>query len=134
MEWYIPITILPGIGLIILSASNLVIALDDELERHHLDHQISKEIFSAKLHQLKRLNTGLFLAYISAFIMVFTGIILGLSDHWKTLSTIAEILIICAVIIFSVSLFILSSYALKSARIRQKHLQENFRDDPSTST
>ena len=33
MEWYIPITILPGIGLIILSTSNVVLELNREIER-----------------------------------------------------------------------------------------------------
>jgi len=29
MQWYIPITIIPGIGLIIISTSNLLIALNN---------------------------------------------------------------------------------------------------------
>lgn len=31
MEWYVPMTILPGIGLIILSTSNFLIALNIEI-------------------------------------------------------------------------------------------------------
>lgn len=31
MQWYIPITIIPGIGLIIMSTSNLLIALTTEV-------------------------------------------------------------------------------------------------------
>jgi hypothetical protein len=32
MEWYIPISLLPGIALIILSTSNFILALNNEIK------------------------------------------------------------------------------------------------------
>jgi len=31
-KWYLPITILPGIGLLIISTSNLTVSLNEEME------------------------------------------------------------------------------------------------------
>ena len=47
-------TIIPGIGLIIMSTSNIMLALNDEISQ--LEHEENKvvEIIDAKLSQLKR--------------------------------------------------------------------------------
>ena len=56
MQWYIPITIIPGIGLIIMSTSNLLIALTTEVSALNRKREVFHEIIELKIAQLKRLN------------------------------------------------------------------------------
>ena len=48
MEWYIPITILPGIGLLILSTSNFLIALNNEIKELNNDKEKYQSIVTEK--------------------------------------------------------------------------------------
>lgn len=55
MEWYIPMTIIPGIGLLILSTSNIMLSLNNEITQ--LNNQRDKRIdiiVKLKLAQLKK--------------------------------------------------------------------------------
>ena len=52
MEWYIPITILPGIGLLILSTSNFLIALNSEIQALNQDMGKYQVIVFEKIQQL----------------------------------------------------------------------------------
>ena len=56
-NWYIPITIIPGIGLLILSTSNLMVALSTEINTliHNTDENdviINKKLIQLKFPQL----------------------------------------------------------------------------------
>ncbi len=74
MEWYIPITILPGIGLLILSTSNFLIALNNEIRE--LNNKEKYQIIVAeKISQLKKLTYALIAQYLAAFSFVVSGII-----------------------------------------------------------
>ena len=63
-NWYLPLTIVPGIGLIILSTSNLMITLSNEI-RDMIDASKDKIIITKKLEQLKLLNMGMVFFYIT---------------------------------------------------------------------
>ncbi len=64
MEWYIPITMLSGIGLIILSTPNLLIALNDEIKYLNLKEDKYSNIIQLKLVRLKHLNLALVEQYL----------------------------------------------------------------------
>ena len=54
MEWYIPMTIIPGIGLIILSTTNIILALNNEISNLENEKRINVSIIKSKLSQLKK--------------------------------------------------------------------------------
>ena len=72
-HWYLPITILPGIGLLILSTSNQLIALSNEISERLKLEICNDQISQRKLKQLKLLNKGLVGLYIGAGAMVASG-------------------------------------------------------------
>lgn len=119
MEWYIPITILPGIALIILSTSNILIALNNEIKDLNKDKEKYGPVIIKKLIQLKELNYALIGAYIAAFLLVIAGVLGQIMKN--------ELVLICLIIIgvvfLSISLGLLILYSLKSLKIRQEHLK-----------
>ncbi len=118
MEWYIPITIIPGIGMFIISTSNLIISLNNEIRELNIDKEKYEQIIEVKLTQLKKLNYALIIQYLSAFLFVVGGI---LGEVTKNESFIVY-LVFLGIIFLTISIGLLIHYSLKSLRIRQKHL------------
>ena len=65
--------------MIILSTSNLLIAINNEIRDLNIEKDKYQTIISAKIKQLKRLNYALIAEYLSAFIFVIGGIEAALS-------------------------------------------------------
>ena len=122
MEWYIPITILPGVSLLVLSTINLIISLNEELKQLNKDRSLYLEIIELKLKQLKVLSYALIALYISLFSMVVSGILGSLLTSNQSIS-ITVLLI--GTLILSLAITLLISYSIKSLSIRQKHLKIN---------
>jgi hypothetical protein len=118
MEWYIPLTMLPGIGMIILSTSNLLIAINNEIRDLNLEKDTYQTIISAKIKQLKRLNYALIAEYLSAFIFVIGGILGGMTKNDDVINS----LVISGVGFLGIAIVFLIKYSLKSLVIRQEHL------------
>jgi len=95
MAWYIPLTIIPGVALIILSTSNFTIALNAEISQMKKENsEINKSIIKQKLNQLTKLSIAISCQY------------LGLSG------------VMCV----SLSILILIFYSFKALFIRRAHL------------
>ena len=88
MEWYIPLTILPGIGMLILSTSNLLIAINNEIRDLNQEKDKYGVIISAKIKQLKRLNYALIAEYVSAFVFVMGGILGGMTKSDNVINSL----------------------------------------------
>ncbi|MGF1669729.1 MAG: DUF2721 domain-containing protein [Balneolaceae bacterium] len=127
MQWYLPITILPGIALIILSTTNLWVSLSEEIERLENDYiEEKKEVINRKIRQLSLLNVSMMLQYFSALLMVFAGMVSG----WiKIISTeaIAEKwmiwLTVVSVVSLVISLVVLVNYSYKALSIRKEQFR-----------
>ena len=119
MEWYIPLTILPGIGMIILSTSNLLIAINNEIRDLNLEKDKYQTIISAKIKQLKRLNYALIAEYLCAFIFVVGGILGGMTKNDNVINS----LILLGVAFLGIAIVFLIYYSLKSLVTRQEHLK-----------
>jgi steroid 5-alpha reductase family enzyme len=115
MEWYISITISTGIGFLILSTSNLLIALNDEIRTLNNDKKEYQLIIKAKLVQLKKLNYVLIIQYLSAFLFVVGGV---LGEITKNENFIVY-LVFAGVVFLTISIVLLIQYSLKSLKIRQ---------------
>ncbi|MFC2115976.1 hypothetical protein ACFLTU_05845 [Bacteroidota bacterium] len=120
MQWIIPITVLPGIALIVLSTSNLVISLNKEITQLNKERDKYKEIINLKLVQLKRLNWALVLLYIGILFFLVSGVLGALTEPenmYPTSSMLAGVL----VLIMAIGLLVL--YGFKSIYIRERHLK-----------
>lgn len=119
MEWYIPITIVPAVALLILSTANLLIALNTEITDLHQEKRRYDAIIRKKLKQLKILNLALIAEYSSAFFMVFAGVTSAIypTQH------IQIALLFLAVFFLFLALIILIKFSIHSLKIRQDHLK-----------
>ncbi len=118
MEWYIPITIIPATGLLTLSTSSLLIALNNEIRDLIIEKEKYESIIKLKLGQLKELNYALVAQYLSAFLFVIGGI----SGQITKIESVIVYLVLFGVVFLTISIGLLIHYALKSISIRHKHL------------
>ena len=121
-SWILPITLLPGIGLLIMSTSNLVVALSEEID--HLEHQHQKmtPLIELKINQLDLLNKALVGFYISAGIFTLSGIIMGIYSEQRFIKWILGV----GVLIVFISLLLLIIYSFRSVKIRRNQFKENI--------
>lgn len=119
MEWYIPITIIPAVSLLILSTSNMLLALNVEIGQLEMDVEGNKKIILLKLKQLKRLSIAMVFQYVGVFLFLVSGI-------WNALFMETEIvlfgLMLGAVLCITASIVFLLIFAVKAVSIRQQHL------------
>jgi len=118
MEWYIPITILPGIGMFIISTSNIMIALNDEIRELNTELTKYQSVAHKKVMQLKKLNYALIGQYIASFALVLGGVLGGLSKNPKFII----LLVFTGVVFLAISIGLLIHYSIISINIRQEHL------------
>jgi hypothetical protein len=122
MEWYVPITIIPGIGLLILSTSAILLNLNGEISQLNKSRSQYSEIINLKLKQLKKLSIAISMQYLSVLFFLFSGIIRAIYMDEKIWS---EYVLLAGVLAASISISILLIYSIKAVSIRQKHLKCN---------
>lgn len=127
MQWYLPITVLPGIALIILSTTNLWVSLSEEIERlESIYKDEMKEIINKKMRQLSLLNISMMMQYLSALLMVFAGMVSGWIQIVASETTAEKWTIwltIISVIALSIALGILVRYSLNALAIRKEQFK-----------
>ncbi|MEO0570808.1 MAG: DUF2721 domain-containing protein [Bacteroidota bacterium] len=77
-NWYVPITIVPGIGLLLMSTSNLLGQLSTEIKNLLAEHDDYEALLHRKLKQLKLVNVAMVFLYASVAFFVISGLIAGL--------------------------------------------------------
>jgi len=123
-NWYLPITIVPGIGLLILSTSNLMITLSNEINTLLKEHAIDDSIISRKLIQLKTLNRAMVFFYTAVACLAIAGVVGGLQiDIIKNIHTYISI---TGIIIMLSGIFSLIKYSYKAVSIRQDQFNKKF--------
>lgn len=119
-NWYIPITILPGIALLILSTSSLMIALSGEI-RQRIENKMERQTTTRKLHQLKLLSRSLVCFYVGAACMVGAG----LQNLFAFSVRISEALLILGTLGLFSALSFLILFSVRAVRIRQDEFNES---------
>jgi len=120
MQWYIPITIIPGIGLVIMSTSNLIIALSAEIYALNSKREVFGEIISLKIGQMKRLNWAMVFLYTGILFFLISGLLAGLINP---LGLLVQIILIGGVVSSMIALVYLITFGFRAVHIRQKHLK-----------
>ena len=126
-EWYFPITLLPGVGLLIMSTSSLSMGLSNELTNLLNTPDSNHDIIRKKISQLSRLNRALTAFYISCAALVISGLINGLYGTINSLGPkISEILLFFSIICILLALTQLMIYAAKAVSIKRTQYEERL--------
>ncbi|GAA4275851.1 DUF2721 domain-containing protein [Aquimarina mytili] len=124
-NWYVPITIVPGIGLLILSTSNLLVALSTEIKSLIADTN-SEQLIERKLKQLKLLNNAMVFLYISVACFVISGLVSGLFISTGAKFNSSIYITITGIIFALLGLIALIIYSFKAVKIRQDQFQNTL--------
>lgn len=119
-NWYVPITILPGVALLILSTSNLLIALSGEIKQRISESQ-DRKVTLKKLQQLKFLNRGLVGFYLGSGCMVGAGI----QDFLAYNVYFSKVLMLIGTLSIFVSIAFLIVFSIRAVRIRQEEFYDS---------
>ena len=124
-QWYIPITILPGVGLLIMSTSNLLGGLNMEIAQLiSEDCTLLKEIIKRKIEQLNILNISLVAQYLSAGALVLAGISSAINNQLHfTSATIGFVLMLLAVLVLLFALALLILFSLRAVKIKKARFE-----------
>lgn len=120
-NWYLPITIVPGLGLLILSTSNLMVTLSNEISAM-LDTAKEKTIIARKLKQLKLLNMAMVFFYVAVALLLISAVCNGLYAIDKVSLYISVLAIFFALI----GLFALVTFSFRAVSIRQSQFNNNL--------
>lgn len=117
-NWHLPITIVPGLGLLILSTSNLMVTLSNEISGM-IENSKKKAITASKLKQLKLLNMAMVFFYVAVALLLISAVINGLYEVGTT-SLYTSVLAIIFALIGLISLIV---YSFRAVTIRQNQFK-----------
>jgi hypothetical protein len=119
MEWYGPLTVLPAIGLLVLSTSNFIVSLNNELIVLENDKVRLQEIIQLKISELRKLGIANSFLYGSALFFM----VAGMSKAIDMGDDFFFAMMLSGVITTTIALTFLFIHSIKSVQIRQKHLK-----------
>lgn len=126
-DWLLPITLLPGVGLLIMSTSSLTMGLSNELSLLINDSTSNPIIIRQKISQLSRLNLSLTAFYISSAALTISGLIGGLAaNEYDAFEQYAEILLFLSILCILVALILLMIYSARAVRIKKRQFEERL--------
>ncbi|MEP3837767.1 MAG: hypothetical protein ABJM36_08970 [Algibacter sp.] len=119
-NWYLPITIVPGLGLLILSTSNLMVTLSNEINAMIVNSK-KKTIITKKLKQLKLLNMAMVFFYVAVALLLISAVLNGL----YTVDKISLYISVLAIIFALIGLFSLVIFSFRAVSIRQNQFKNS---------
>jgi len=127
-SWLLPITILPAVGLIIMSTTNLSNALGGEINSLlHINKTSLKPIIFRKLKQLRLLSISLLLQYTSGACFAVVGLLEGLIRAGRLMIPSLTLILLCIGITgIVVALIILSIFAFRAFSIKQAQFERQL--------
>ncbi len=125
--WIFPITMLPGVGLLILSTSTFVTSLSEEID--HLSHHDEnlQELIKLKIHQLGLINKALVGLYLCAGFFSLAGLFMGITEFIDTNRQFHIIILGLGVLFLILSLVILVIFSSRSVKIRKRQFNESIK-------
>ena len=117
-QWYVPITILPGICLLILSTSNIMIGLSNELQQL-IEGRGQEELIERKLRQLKLINRTMVFLYLSVASFVISGLLAGIGKSIAAQVSSSIYILILGMAFAMIALMSLILYSYRAVQIRQ---------------
>lgn len=126
-NWYVPITIVPGIGLLLMSTSTLLGALSTEIKNLIEDHIDYEALLQRKLAQLKLVNYAMVFLYVSVACFVLSGLIAGLYESTHTMNDDVPIYFsVIGILSCLTALLLLILFSLRAVKIKQDQFKKHF--------
>jgi protein-S-isoprenylcysteine O-methyltransferase Ste14 len=119
MEWYIPLTVLPAVALIILSTSNFLVGLNSEINMLEAGDETIDWVIDQKIDQLTRLGYAIILLYLSSLFFMISALAMAIYEK----AVLLKYLMLTGVVLFTVALIFLLIYSIKAIKIKQNHLR-----------
>jgi hypothetical protein len=118
--WYLPITIIPGIGMLILSTVTQILSISEEVRQLSLQKcsPFQHQIANRKISQLGLLTRANALLYIATGCFVLSGILGILVTNDSHLSFPSLVLYLGAVLIF-IAIAFLIRFSFRAIKIRK---------------
>ncbi len=125
-EWYVPITILPGICLLILSTSNIMIDLSREIKLLISESDNESLLIERKLRQLKLINRAMALLYLSVVSFVLSALSSGLKESigWSFKGDVY--ILFLGILVSVLALLSLMMYSFKAVKLRQDQYHKKY--------
>jgi hypothetical protein len=126
MNWYLPITIIPGLGMLILSTVTQMLSLSSEINGlitqkcSVFQHEISKR----KIKQLGLLTRANALLYLATGSYVLSGI-LGVIFESESIVSIPSITLYIGTVFVFIAITLLIIYAFRAVKIRKDQFVNN---------
>lgn len=124
-EWYIPITILPGICLLILSTSNIMIDLSGEVRLLIKENTATSLLIERKLKQLKLINQAMVFLYLSVGGFVISGLLSGVSENLGSHNNAGLYILFLGMTLAMLALLSLMVYSFRAVRLRQNQYHKS---------
>ena len=125
-QWYLPITILPALGMLILSTTSQMMTLSNEinslLQEKCTDFQ--HLISAKKIKQLGLLTRASALLYLASGIYVLSGIFGAILEN-KTIYDWPSLFLYIGTILVFIAFVLLIIYAFRAVRIRKLQFDNN---------
>jgi hypothetical protein len=124
MMWYLPITILPGLGMLIFSTTSQMMTISTEVGNllstkcSDFEHRI----VDLKIKQIQRLTYAATLLYFAAGAYVLSGIVGAMMSNYTTAS---HVTLIVGTIALLIALCLLVFYSFRTIRIRKLQFEHN---------
>lgn len=130
-EWYIPITILPAIGLLLMSTTALSNALSTELSTMIKEESMDfQDIIRLKISQLGLLNRALVGFYISSGIFALSGFVAGVFNSFaESVEWLISTLMLAGIVVVLISLIVLIVYSIRAVQIKKTHFQRRLEEE-----
>ncbi|AXT56613.1 DUF2721 domain-containing protein [Aquimarina sp. AD1] len=125
-HWYLPATIIPGIGLLILSTSNLLVNLSTEIKTLITEDIIKEQLIERKLRQLKLLNSAMVFLYIAVASFVISALVSGIYKSIDTDFNATIYITIAGITSALLGLIALIIYSFRAVKIRQDQYHNKF--------
>ncbi|MCH5598904.1 hypothetical protein [Niabella ginsengisoli] len=125
MDWYLPITILPGLGMLILSTTNQMMELSKETgvlvskKCNDFQHKVANK----KIKQLGLLTKAATYLYVASGLYVLSGILEAL--HNSLPFNVADMALYVGTALVFVALTMLAAYAYRDVKIRKFQYDNN---------
>jgi hypothetical protein len=127
-NWVIPLTLIPGIGMIILSTSHLSTSVSDEINTLLQKDNCDRSLIQIKISQLCLLNIALVSLYISTAIFSVTGLIEGIFtlQNAMTNSAFQQTLLVTGVASLVIATFLLIAFSIRKVKIKRDQFLKNI--------
>ena len=119
-NWVIPLTLLPGIGMIIMSTSNLSTAISQEISSLIHEQAEDTHLIEQKISQMSLLNVALVALYIGTASFALTGLIGGVSaiQHLMVHDSVTIFLVIGIGCLLVATIFLIT-FSIRAVKIKR---------------